>query len=92
MKPEQRNPLAKKSTAALDALVSPQEGEQRKAPDSADLVRATFIIDRHKLQLLKDHAYTQRKQIKDVVEEMVTEYLNAHFDNDKAINGNTWDQ
>lgn len=83
-----KTPLTKKG--ALESFLNEPTGEKERKP--ADEVRATFIVDRNKLQLLKDYAYIERKQIKDVVDEMLTEYLNKHFDNDKAINGNTWDE
>lgn len=93
MKPGQKNPLTKKA-GALEALLSETTGEESsgRRMDPADEVRATFIVDRRKLQLLKDYAYIERKQIKDVVDEMLSEYLSKHFDNSKAINGNTWDE
>lgn len=93
MKPGQKNPLTKKA-GALEALLSETTGEESsgRRTDPADEVRATFIVDRRKLQLLKDYAYIERKQIKDVVDEMLSEYLSKHFDNSKAINGNTWDE
>ena len=85
-----KNPLEKKQ-AALESLLTnePTGGESRQPVDE---IRATFIVDKHKLQLLKDLAYIERRQIKDVVDEMLTEYLSKHFDNSKAINGNTWDE
>lgn len=92
---DQKNPLGRKGSLAdvlLSGEPSPQEERGRKPAAPADEVRATFIVDRHKLQLLKDYAYIERKQIKDIVDEMLTEYLRAHFDNSKAINGNTWEE
>lgn len=93
MKPEQKNPLSKRA-AAVEAVVTGEAtgGEGRKPVTPADEVRATFIVDRRKLQLLKDHAYIERAQIKDIFDEMLSEYLSKHFDNSKAINGNTWDE
>lgn len=93
MKPGQKNPLTKKA-GALEALLSETTGEESSGHrmDPAEEIRATFIVDRRKLQLLKDYAYIERKQIKDVVDEMLSEYLSKHFDNSKAINGNTWDE
>lgn len=94
MKQGQKNPLSKKA-GALEALISDTTGEESKAPRSEQTgegVRATFIVEKKKLQLLKDYAYIERKQIKDVVDEMLTEFLSKHFDNSKAINGNTWDE
>lgn len=94
MKPGQKNPLSKKA-GALEALLSEPTGGESSAArraDPADEVRATFIVDRRKLQLLKDHAYIERAQIKDIVDQMLSEYLSKHFDNSKAINGNTWDE
>lgn len=94
MKPGQKNPLSKKA-GALEALAGePTGGEStgRRAAAPTDEVRATFIVDRRKLQLLKDHAYIERAQIKDIVDQMLSEYLSKHFDNSKAINGNTWDE
>lgn len=93
-KPEAKNPLSKKA-GALDAILSEptvEERQSRKASGSSYIneVRATFIVDSEKLQLLKDYAYIERKQIKEVVDQMLTEFLSAHFDNSKAINGKTW--
>lgn len=94
-RPEAKNPLSKKA-GALESIVSESTVEKskpsRKATSSINEVRATFIVDSEKLQLLKDYAYIERKQIKDVVDEMLTEFLSAHFDNDRAINGNRWDK
>lgn len=84
-----KSPLTKKG--ALESFLDePTGGKGSKAP--ADEVRATFIVNTNKLQLLKDYAYIERKQIKEIVDEMLTEYLDKHFDNGKAINGNTWDK
>ena len=93
MKPGQKNPLSKKA-GALEALVGETTGGRgsRRAVSPTDEVRATFIVDSRKLQLLKDHAYIERAQIKDIVDQMLSEYLSKHFDNSKAINGNTWDE
>lgn len=94
MKPGQKNPLTKKA-GALEALAGDTTGGEstsRRAVSPTDEVRATFIVDRRKLQLLKDHAYIERAQIKDIVDQMLSEYLSKHFDNSKAINGNTWDE
>lgn len=85
-----KNPLEKKQAALESLLANDPTGEERRQP--VDEIRATFIVDKRKLQLLKDLAYIDRRQIKDVVDEMLTEYLSKHFDNSKAINGNTWDE
>lgn len=86
-----KSPLTKKG--ALESFLDePTGGEGRKPAAPTEEIRATFIVDKRKLQLLKDHAYIERKQIKDIVDEMLTEYLRAHFDNGRAINGNTWDE
>ena len=91
-RPETRKPLDKKTRALEDILSEPTVEEKRTPPQAATLdeVRATFIVDSEKLQLLKDYAYIERMQIKEVVNQMLTEFLTAHFDNSKAINNNTW--
>ena len=83
-----KNPLTKRG--ALESFL--EEPTEKKGRRPSDEVRATFIVDSYKLQLLKDYAYIERKQIKDVFDQMITEYLSKHFDNSKAINGNTWEE
>lgn len=95
-KAEQKNPLSKRA-GALEAFVESEptveESKPRRVASSpTNEIRATFIVDSEKLQLLKDYAYIERKQIKEVVDQMLTEFLNAHFDNEHAINGNTWEK
>lgn len=90
MKPSMKKQLGRHGL--LDDVLNPQEEGHKPTGSSGDEIRATFIVDRHKLQLLKDYAYTERKQIKDVFDQMITEFLSNHFDNEKAINGNTWDE
>jgi len=85
-----KNPLTKKG--ALESFLDEPTGEEKQSRKPSDEVRATFIVDSHKLQLLKDLAYIERRQIKDVFDDMLSEYLSKHFDNSKAINGNTWDE
>lgn len=95
-KTEQKNPLSKRA-GALEAFVDSEptveeSKPRRTAASPINEVRATFIVDEIKLQLLKDYAYIERKQIKEVVDQMLKEFLDAHFDNEHAINGNTWDK
>lgn len=43
--------------------------------------RATFIVRKDQLEDLKDYAYTERLNIKEVVEQMVDEFLKDKKDN-----------
>lgn len=53
------------------------EGDRRAKEDGlpAGWTRATLIVRADLLDKLKDHAWTERRTIKDVVEEMMTQYL-----------------
>ena len=42
-----------------------------------DFTRATFIVREDLLKKLKDYAYTERKTLKDTVNEMIAQYLDG---------------
>lgn len=58
--------------------------EKQSAPE--DFVRATFIVRRDLLKLLKDYAYTERREIKEVINEILGEAL-AKIESDYAADG-----
>ena len=59
----------------------PIEEEKKVYPKSSkeglndDYTRATFIVREDLLKKLKDYAWTERKTLKDTVNEMLEEYL-----------------
>jgi len=95
-----KNPLSKKG--ALDAFFDEPTGEEASKPTgkqprkkSDKTGRVSFAVTEEtmrKYEFLRDYAYIERLQLADVFDEMLTEYLNNHYNNDKAINGKTWDK
>lgn len=82
-RPEAKNPLSKKAGAIENILSEPTVEESkpgRQAPSPTNEVRATFIVDKDKLKKLKIYAATKEMQIKDVVDEMLTEYLEKYYE------------
>lgn len=63
-----------KTTPAAESAPSPVPQSAEKS-DPEDFVRATFIVRRDLLKLLKDYAYTERREIKDVINEILGEAL-----------------
>lgn len=81
-RPEAKNPLSKKA-GAIESIISEPTVEEsktgRQAPSPTNEVRATFIVDKDKLKKLKIYAATNEMQIKDVVDEMLSEYLEKYY-------------
>lgn len=50
-----------------------EKSSQENLPDK--WTRATFIVHEDRLKKLKDFAYTERKTLKEVVNEMIDDYL-----------------
>ncbi len=69
VKEEEPKGVGRPQTIRRDYDKSSQEG----LPE--EWTRATFILREDLLKKLKDYAYTERKTIKDTVNEMVEEYL-----------------
>ena len=64
-----RNNIGRPKTIYRDYEKSSQEGLPK------EWTRATFILREDLLKKLKDYAYTERKSLKDVVNEMAETYL-----------------
>ena len=47
---------------------------------TADYTRATFIVEVELLEKLKDHAYTERLSLKDLINKILREYLEKNVD------------
>lgn len=47
---------------------------------TADFTRATFIVEVELLEKLKDHAYTERLSLKDLINKILREYLEKNVD------------
>lgn len=50
-----------------------------------DYMRATFIIKKESLQLIKDYAYTERMSIKDALQEMVDYFFDNAYDPNELL-------
>ncbi len=70
-KPAQKKPKAKAKAEAKPAAEKPQ----KRAEYAGGYQRATFIVREDLLKKLKDYAYTERREIKDVVNEILAEAL-----------------
>ena len=75
----------KTTTPAASAKPAPQP-MQESSPDAEAYTRATFIVRRDLLRLLKDYAYTERREIKEVINEILAEAL-AKIEADYAADG-----
>lgn len=75
----------KTTTPAASAKPAPQQ-MQESSPDAEAYTRATFIVRRDLLRLLKDYAYTERREIKEVINEILAEAL-AKIESDYAADG-----
>jgi hypothetical protein len=67
----------------LGQLVKPQ-GIEKPSKNTGEEIRATFIVDSLKLQKLKDFAHLERRLIKDVIDQAITEFLENHYDDNEA--------
>lgn len=80
-----KNPLEKKA-AALDYFTSEPTEEKAKPAGSGKALRVSFAVDdMQKYEVLKVYAALQKKQMKDIFEEMITEYLQAHAGDNPII-------
>lgn len=52
---------------------------------TADYTRATFILKVDTLKELKDYAYTERKPIKDALEEIISDFLTNYKKNNELL-------
>ena len=75
----------KTTNPAASAKPAPQP-MQESSPDAEAYTRATFIVRRDLLRLLKDYAYTERREIKEVINEILAEAL-AKIEADYAADG-----
>lgn len=57
------------------AAAAVQTAKTAKTTEPAEYQRATFIVRRDLLDMLKDYAYTERREIKDVVNELLEKGL-----------------
>lgn len=55
---------------------------------TADYTRATFILRVETLNGLKDYAYTERKPIKEAVDEIISQFLNEYTKTNKLLKHN----
>ena len=55
--------------------VKMEKKKPAKTTEPAEYQRATFIVRRDLLDMLKDYAYTERREIKDVVNELLEKGL-----------------
>ena len=84
---EQKKPAAKKQPAkklaekkpepapAEPLTVPPRRQSAKPKLDPDAYQRATFIVRRDLLDLLKDYAYTERREIKDVINQILEEAM-----------------
>lgn len=66
-----KNNMGRPRTIYREYEKTSQEGLQD------DFTRATFIVREDLLKKLKDYAYTERKTLKDTVNEMIAQYLDG---------------
>lgn len=71
-KPKTEPVKAEKKKPAAAAV---QPAKTAKTTEPAEYQRATFIVRRDLLDMLKDYAYTERREIKDVVNELLEKGL-----------------
>ncbi len=71
-KPKTEPVKAEKKKPAAAAV---QTAKTAKTTEPAEYQRATFIVRRDLLDMLKDYAYTERREIKDVVNELLEKGL-----------------
>lgn len=50
-----------------------------------DMTRQTLIVNVEQIDTLKNYAYTERKKLKDVVEEAFREYIENHVDKENLL-------
>lgn len=72
---ERRNPTAGKENKARAALRNGSTGEKAQKVEEK---RATFIVDANKLKKLKIYAATKEMQIKEVIDQALSEYMDNH--------------
>ncbi len=63
---------AKKTTPAVKPAKQEIPAEE---PESTEYIRATFIVRKDLLRRLKDYAYTDRREIKEVINEFLEKAL-----------------
>ena len=52
---------------------------------TADYTRATFIVEVDLLEKLKDHAYTERLSLKDLINKILKDYIDKNVDEKKLL-------
>lgn len=60
-----------------------EKGAQNGLP--TDMTRQTLIVNVEQIDTLKNYAYTERKKLKDVVEEAFREYIENHVDKENLL-------
>ena len=74
--PKKKSRIKNKTAAQPETKTSPSVSPQPAAePAPEDYTRATFIVRRDLLKQLKDYAYTERREIKDVINEILDQAL-----------------
>lgn len=74
-KPKTEPVKAEKKKPAAAAVQTAKTAKTAKTAEPAEYQRATFIVRRDLLDMLKDYAYTERREIKDVVNELLEKGL-----------------
>ena len=75
---EQKPAASKKKAAAkksASAVKPAKQTEPAGEPENAEFIRATFIVRKDLLGRLKDYAYTDRREIKEVINEILEKAL-----------------
>ena len=52
---------------------------------TSDMTRQTFILPVEQVETLKNYAYTERKKIKDIIQDALQEYIDNHVDKDNLL-------
>ncbi len=52
---------------------------------TADITRQTLIVNVEQIETIKNYAYTERKKLKDVVEEAFREYIENHVNKENLL-------
>ena len=79
--PEKEKPAKQKKaasaakTAKASAKAAAKKPAAKEDPERSEYLRATFIVRKDLLRRLKDYAYTDRREIKEVINEFLEKAL-----------------
>jgi hypothetical protein len=68
--------------STIDKDESSIQNSAKTQPEKPVEVRATFILDKNQLDMLKAIAYWERQQIKQVLENAISQYIQAYSEED----------